>query len=183
MEAECAMATEVSDSQTESELVTAAEFRHVAGLFPTGVTVVTRRLVDAKPYGMTVSSFTSVSLDPPLVLVCIDLAAKFLKELPERAPFLINVLAEDQQHLARRFASRQEEDRFEGVDWTSEWNDVPLLSGVVASFACMLHQAIPAGDHSLLLGLVQRVKQHSGRPLIWCDRGYHWLPTPALPSD
>ncbi len=181
MEAGRKMATEVNDSQAQDERVTAAEFRHVAGLFPTGVTVVTRRLANNAPYGMTVSSFTSVSLDPPLVLVCIDNSANLLKQLPEHAPFLINVLAEDQQHLAKRFASRNEEDRFEGVEWTSEWNNVPLLGGLVASFACILEQSIPAGDHALLIGLVSRVKQHGGRPLIWCDRGYHWLPTPALP--
>lgn len=173
------MANELSELETQPESVTAAEFRHVCGLFPTGVTVVTRRLADGKPYGMTVSSFTSVSLNPPLVLVSIDLAAKFLQQLSAHEPFLINVLSDEQQHIAKRFASRQEEDRFQGLEWSADWLDVPLLGNVVASFACILERSIQAGDHVLLIGSVQRVKQHGDRPLVWCDRGYHCLPSPS----
>lgn len=166
-------------TETTSESITAAEFRHVCGLFPTGVTVVTRVLPDGRPYGMTVSSFTSVSLHPPLVLVSIDQAANFLVNLPDDAAFLINVLGEEQQEMARRFASRSEEDRFNGIEWSAGWRGVPLLSGVVASFACMLERKVVAGDHTLLIGAVKQVKQHGERPLVWCDRGYHCLPTPA----
>ena len=174
------MATEITEFPAQNERVTAAEFRHVSGLFPTGVTVVTRRLADGSPYGMTVSSFISVSLDPPLVLVSIDHAAHFLNGLPDTAAFLINVLGEGQQHVAKRFSSRKEDDRFEGVEWSPEWRGVPLLGGVVASFACQLEQTVKAGDHSLLIASVQRVRQHQGRPLIWCDRGYHALPSLPL---
>lgn len=155
---------------------TSAEFRSVAGLFPTGVTVVTRRLPDGKPYGMTVSSFTTVSLDPPLILVCIDLSAHFLRNFQAGDAFLINVLAEEQQSLARRFADRREEDRFSGLDWSPTWHDVPLLDGIVASFACTLDRRVDAGDHAILIGAVHHVQQHSGKPLVWCDRGYHCLP-------
>ena len=162
--------------QSRSERVTAAQFRHVCGLFPTGVTVVTRRMEDGKPYGMTVSSFTSVSLNPPLVLVSIDHNARFLGGLRSALPFIINVLGEDQQHLAKTFASRHDENRFRDVDWSSDWQDVPLLGGIVASFRCLLHQTVEAGDHTLLLGSVEAVEQHQGRPLVWCDRGYHCLP-------
>lgn len=178
METGCGMATEVNHESTQSEPVAAADFRHVCGLFPTGVTVVSRRLADGSPYGMTVSSFTSVSLAPPLVLVSIDRGAKFLQELPPHLAFIINVLSEDQQSLARRFADRKEERRFEGVAWSPEWQNVPLLDGLVASFACILEQVVEAGDHLLLIGAVKQVQQHGGRPLIWCDRGYHILPTP-----
>ncbi len=170
------MAAEVNESLTEAERVTAAEFRHVCGLFPTGVTVVTRRLPDGTPYGMTVSSFTSVSLEPPLVLVSINHSATFLHDLPVNAAFLINVLSEDQQHVAKQFSSREEDDRFKDLDWSDEWRNVPLLAGVIASFACLLESSVEAGDHLLLIASVQRVKQHQGRPLIWCDRGYHALP-------
>ena len=156
--------------------VTPAEYRRVAGLFPTGVTVVTRRLDDGKPYGMTVSSFTTVSLEPPLVLVCIDLAARFLRDLAHNHPFIINILSEDQQHVAQRFASKQEENRFAGLGWSPEWSDAPLLHGIVASFSCTVDRRVNAGDHVILIGAVHRVQQHQGKPLVWCDRGYHCLP-------
>ena len=156
--------------------VSAAEFRSACGLFASGVTVVTRRLPDNEPYGMTVSSFTSVSLDPPLVLVCIDRSARFLRELSPIEPFAVNILSERQQHIAMRFASRDEENRFAGIEWTPGWSGVPLVAGVVATFACSLHQNFPSGDHLILVGAVQHIERHKGSPLIWCDRGYHCLP-------
>jgi len=156
--------------------VSAAEFRSACGLFASGVTVVTRRLPDDSPYGMTVSSFTSVSLDPPLVLVCIDRGARFLGELSHDEPFAVNILSERQQHIAARFANRDEEDRFAGVEWAPGWNGVPLVAGVVVTFACSLHRTFPSGDHVILIGEVRHIQRHKGSPLIWCDRGYHCLP-------
>lgn len=159
--------------------VEAALFREICGLFPSGVTVVTRRHADGRPYGMTVSSFTSVSLDPPLVLVCVEREAGFMQELRPGLPFLVNVLGEDQQHLAKRFSKRPEEDRFLGIDWEPGWSDVPHLKGTVASFACTLTQTVEAGDHFILLGAVTELHRHEGRALVWCERGYHCLPRPA----
>ena len=158
------------------DAVTAAEFRAACGLFASGVTVVTRRLPDDSPYGMTVSSFTSVSLEPPLVLVCIDRKARFLKNLEPDQPFGINILSERQQQIATRFADRNEEDRFAGLAWMPGWNGVPLVSGVVATFACALQQIIESGDHFILIGEARQIQRHKGSPLIWCDRGYHYLP-------
>ena len=156
--------------------VSSIDFRSAAGLFPSGVTVVTRLLEDDRPYGMTVSSFTSVSLEPPMILVCIDRNARFVKEVPPGMPFATNVLAQDQQALAERFSNRYEEDRFSSLKWNPAWNGLPLLDGIVASFTCSVSQAIDAGDHVILLGLVQEVAQHPGRALIWCERDYHCLP-------
>ncbi len=161
-----------------TENVSSAEFRAVAALFPSGVTIITRRLSNGLPYGMTVSSFTSVSLNPPLVLVCIDTGARFAENLAPGMPFLINVLGEDQQHLARRFADKREEDRLAGVEWSPSWSDVPLLKGIVASFACTLDRIVEAGDHLILIGAVQQLLRHEGRALVWCERGYHCLPRP-----
>ncbi len=168
-------------AQTESGIrsnhtVNAPEFRAACGLFASGVTVVTRRLPDGSPYGMTVSSFTSVSLEPPLVLVCIARHARFLQALAPDLPFAVNVLREHQQHIAARFADPYEEDRFAGIEWAPGWGDVPLVAGVVVTFACGLHQTVPSGDHLILIGEVQDIQQHKGSPLIWCDRGYHHLP-------
>lgn len=156
--------------------VSREDFRAICGLFPSGVTVVTRRLSDGRPYGMTVSSFTSVSLDPPLILVCIDSSAGFVVGLKPGLSFLVNVLGEDQQHLAKRFSNRQEDNRFFGVKWTPGWKDVPRLEGTVASFGCSVEQIIEAGDHFVLIGAVQELERHQGRALVWCERGYHCLP-------
>ena len=157
--------------------VTAADFRAACGLFASGVTVVTRRLAGDVPYGMTVSSFTSVSLDPPLILVCIDRNARFLQDLLPHQPFAVNILAETQEDLAARFAGRQEEGRFSGLEWSSGWKGVPLLSGVIATFACATHQTIESGDHFVLIGQAHEIHRHKGSPLVWCDRGYHCLPS------
>lgn len=158
--------------------VTAAAFRSVCGLFPSGVTVVTRKLNDGRPYGMTVSSFTSVSLHPPLILVCIDKEAGFLQDLHGELPFIVNVLNEEQEQLARRFADRRETERFSGVAWFSGWENLPQLENTVAIFGCVLDRAIEAGDHLLLIGSVRHIEWREGWPLVWCNRAYHCLPRP-----
>lgn len=165
------------DQETSSE-VAAEVFREVCGVLPSGVTVVTRRLEDGRPYGMTVSSFTSVSLEPPLILVCIDKQAGFADRLDVSLPFVVNVLSEEQKHLAKRFSNRREEDRFSGVDWNSGWQDVPLLAGTAASFDCAVVQIVEAGDHFILIGAVSGVRAHGKRALVWCERNYHVLPRP-----
>lgn len=156
--------------------VSAGDFRSACGLFASGVTVVTRRLPDGSPYGMTVSSFTSVSLDPPLILVCIDRNARFLRDLAADESFAVNILSEQQQHLAARFADRKEDDRFSAVEWSEGWRGLPLLAGVVVTFACRLQQNVASGDHFILIGEVHQIQRHKGSPLVWCDRAYHYLP-------
>lgn len=125
---------------------------------------------------MTVSSFASVSLHPPLVLVCIDKGAGFLQDLDPALPFVVNVLSEAQQDLAKRFSNRHEEDRFSGVVWSAGWANVPQLEATIATFGCSLDQVIEAGDHLVLIGAVQKLERHEGRPLVWCERDYHCLP-------
>jgi flavin reductase (DIM6/NTAB) family NADH-FMN oxidoreductase RutF len=164
-----------SDPSHNGAVVFEAEFRAACSLFPTGVTVVTRRLADGRPYGMTVSSFTSVSLDPPLVLVCIDRKAAFLHHVQDHMPFAVNVLNEHQQHLASRFADREEEDRFAGVDWKAGPSGIPLLGGAVTSFICTLDRSVEAGDHLILIGAVRDIDRQDGRSLVWCERGYRRL--------
>ena len=173
------MKTDLNGLDQESAATFAAKFRAVCGSFPSGVTVVTRRLADGRPYGMTVSSFTSVSLHPPLILVCIDKDAGFVEDLKPTLPFIVNILSDEQQHLAKRFSNRREEDRFSGVDWSSGWADVPRLKGAVATFGCSLDRIIEAGDHFVLIGAVHGLERHKGRPLVWCERNYHCLPHPV----
>ena len=169
-------------NRVDAQHVSASEFRAACGLFPTGVTVVTRETEAGDAYGMTVSSFTSVSLDPPLILVCIDKRARFVSGLALRTPFAINILREDQQELAVRFATRPETNRFEGVVWGRGWRNTPLLNGAVATLACVLEQLLEAGDHQVLIGAVHEIRRHPGRALVWCESRYHCLPAPAAQS-
>jgi flavin reductase (DIM6/NTAB) family NADH-FMN oxidoreductase RutF len=134
---------------------------------------------------MTVSSFTSVSLNPPLILVCIDKRAGFGADLPSDAAsvsFAVNVLRDDQQWIAARFSTGSEQDRFAGIDWTPGLNDVPLLGGTVASFTCTVENIVDAGDHFIFLGRVRELRRSGGRPLVWCESGYHCLPHPRPPE-
>jgi len=172
-----------SGAAAENVGVSPDDFRAVCGLFPTGVTVVTRNLSDGRPYGMTVSSFTSVSLFPPMILVCIDRSAGFLEDLSTGLPFIVNVLSENQQNLAERFSSRREDDRFAGLDWLASWSNVPLLTGIAASFGCSLSRVVEGGDHLILLGSVQQVLRHGDRSLVWCESKYHCLPAVGTGED
>jgi flavin reductase (DIM6/NTAB) family NADH-FMN oxidoreductase RutF len=162
----------------KSHAVSPADFRAACGLFPSGVTVVTRRSPDGGAYGMTVSSFTSVSLHPPLILVCIDKRAGLVLQLGHPEYFAVNILSEEQQDLAVRFSAFPEKKRFDGLRWSEGWRGVPLIDGVVASLACSKEEAIEAGDHYVLVGRVKEIRQHPGRALVWCESRYHCLPTP-----
>lgn len=161
--------------------VSAAEFRAACGLFPSGVTVVTRRSRSGGAYGMTVSSFTSVSLHPPLILVCINKRARMIVGDGHPGRFAVNILNEQQQELAVRFSAVPDHLRFEGLPWSEGWGGVPLIDGVVASLACTTHSIIEAGDHFILVGQVNDIRMHSGRALVWCESRYHCLPIPPPP--
>jgi len=155
----------------------ATDFRSVCGSFPSGVTVVTRRLDDGQPYGMTVSSFTSVSLKPPLILVCIDVGAGFLQGISVGLPFAVNVLSEHQQSLAKRFSDRHENQRFSSVAWQVGWKRIPILNETSALFYCTVRDIVSAGDHAVLIADVHGLANSERRPLVWCERKYHCLPT------
>lgn len=131
---------------------------------------------------MTVSSFTSVSLEPALILVCIDRRASLVRDLQVGDVFAVNILREDQQEHAVRFSTRPEGDRFKGLNWSSGWKDAPLLDGAVASLACVSEKLLEAGDHFVLLGAVGEIRRHQGRALVWCESRYHCLPvlTPQI---
>jgi flavin reductase (DIM6/NTAB) family NADH-FMN oxidoreductase RutF len=126
---------------------------------------------------MTVSSFTSVSLEPPLILVCIDRSAGFLQEMGLGLPFAVNVLSEDQQSLAKRFSDRRENQRFSKVEWTVGWKELPVLDHTSALFYCAVREVVIAGDHAVLIADVHGVAKHQLRPLVWCERTYHCLPS------
>lgn len=157
-----------------TEPVDAGLFRRVCGRFATGVTVVTTTSPEGRPRGLTVNSFTSVSLDPPLVLVSIDAKNQVLPRFLDGTAFAINILSGEQQELSRRFSAALE-DRFEGVAWNpGEWG-APILDGAIACFECHLQNAVAAGDHTVLIAAVKKLRLAGGEPLVFYDSGYRLL--------
>ncbi|MEM9793551.1 MAG: flavin reductase family protein [Pseudomonadota bacterium] len=139
-----------------------AAFRRALGCFPTGVAIVTTLDKAGQPVGLTVSSFNSVSMDPPLILWSLMLDAGCLSAFKAKGSFAVNVLAADQTDLAKTFSSAVS-NRFKGVDWRAGRGGIPLLGGVAARFECDTHDCLPGGDHVIFLGHV-RGHSHSDRP-------------------
>jgi flavin reductase (DIM6/NTAB) family NADH-FMN oxidoreductase RutF len=156
------------------ERVGGAQFRRACGRFPTGVTIAS--VVDAQgtPHGLTVSSFTPVSLEPPLILICLGHRVSAIDAFRASAHFGINVLAEDQRDLAERFA-RKGQDRFDGLKWRRGQTGVPILAGVLAAIECAVRQRIAAGDHDIFIGEMVRARVSRGTPLIHFASHYRRL--------
>lgn len=142
------------------------DFRQAVGAFTTGVTVVTTSDDAGARYGLTANSFASVSLDPPLVLFCVDNRAPSLDGFHRSQHFAINLLASDQEEIARRFA-RPAEDKFSGLAWRVGIFGAPLLDRCIAHIECTMEHVIPSGDHEILIGRVHRVRVYEGEPLIF----------------
>jgi flavin reductase (DIM6/NTAB) family NADH-FMN oxidoreductase RutF len=149
-------------------------YRRTCARFTTGITVVTTLDNEGHPHGMTVNSFSSVSLDPPLVLVSIDLKNAILGHFISSSWFAINVLAEHQEDLSRRFSSASER-RFLGLEWRAGACGIPLLEGVLAQLECSVVRTFEVGDHTLLIGEVRRAGYVEGRPLVYFDSAYRHL--------
>jgi flavin reductase (DIM6/NTAB) family NADH-FMN oxidoreductase RutF len=149
-------------------------YRLTCARFATGVTVVTTLDEKGHPHGMTVNSFASVSLEPPLVLVSIDLRNAILGHFQTSKYFAINVLEENQEGLSRRFSSTAE-NRFHGIEWHPAHSGVPLLAGALAHLECSVRNAFEAGDHSVLIGEVQTAEFRDGNPLVFFDSLYRRL--------
>lgn len=145
--------------------------RNAFGAFATGVTVITTRQPDGTPRGFTANSFTSVSLDPPLLLVCLAKTAHSADVFAAAPHFAVNILAEDQKAVSGLFASRAA-DKFQQCAWTPGHADVPLLDGALAQFACANHQLVDAGDHLLLIGRVEAFATNEGQPLGYFRGSY-----------
>lgn len=153
----------------------ARTLRDALGCFPTGVTVVTSLGPDGSPIGLTANSFTSLSLDPPLLLVCIARSAGSLKTLEQAEHFAINILHIGQQPASDRFA-RRGEDRFALTPHESWASGVPILSGSLASFECRRHAIHEGGDHIILVGHVERAQFEPRRdPLLYFRGKYRRL--------
>ena len=149
-------------------------FRRACSKFATGITIATVLAPDKSPHGLTVNAFTSVSLAPPLVLICLDYRVTVLDSFRSAKYYGINILSEDQRDLSARFAQKGR-DRFEGIAWSSGSTGVPLLEGILAGFECRLVQVVEAGDHAILIGEVSEAHFREGRPLLYFNREYQRL--------
>jgi flavin reductase (DIM6/NTAB) family NADH-FMN oxidoreductase RutF len=149
-------------------------FCRTCARFATGITITSVIGADGAPHGMTANSFTSVSLDPPLVLVCVDHRARILDHFRVAAHFGINILEERQRALSVHFA-RSGYDRFDGVDWYPGKTGVPLLPGVLSTLECAVRQVVDVGDHAVLVGEVLYGTCGDGRPLVYFSSNYRKL--------
>jgi flavin reductase (DIM6/NTAB) family NADH-FMN oxidoreductase RutF len=146
-------------------------FRNACTLFATGVTVAAVRAPDESLHGLTVSSFTPVSVEPPLILICIDHGFTFLQHFRACTHFAVNILAESQREIAVSFAEK-EDNRFEGVDSYLTAGGVPFLRGSLAAFECRLEAIVEAGDHAIFLAEVVHAESRGGNPLLYFQRDY-----------
>jgi flavin reductase (DIM6/NTAB) family NADH-FMN oxidoreductase RutF len=163
-----------SEGFTGRPAVGSEEFRAACGRFATGVTIATVLDAERRPHGLTVSSFTSVSLAPPLVSICLGHAVSIIDLFRSANFFGINILAEDQRILSERFA-RKGFDRFQGVGWTLGVHDVPLIEGVLAAMECQVDQRIPVGDHDIFIGRMIAAHVREGAPLLHYFGAYRKL--------
>ncbi len=149
-------------------------FRAVLGRFSSGVTVVTVVDENEDDRGMTVSAFCSVSLDPPLVLVCVDHTASIYDSIARATDFTVNILSEGQEALARRFAD-PDSDRFEGIGFARGSNGVAILNDVLGYLQCRVMARHATGDHDIVIGEVEGAMANEGRPLLYYRGGYAQL--------
>lgn len=160
-----------------------AAMRRAMGRFATGVAVITALDTDGVPHGMTVNSLTSVSLDPPLLLVCFTHGARTATAVTDAGRFAVSILAARQEPIARRFAARGD-DHFAGLPLSYGQHQVPVVPDALAHLECTVDRTVEAGDHTVVFGLVQRTCDRDGQPLAflsgrfgdYADRGHDPLP-------
>ncbi len=151
------------------------ELRNVMGHFATGVTVITTKDNAGKYYGLTANAFTSLSLHPPLLLICVDKSADCYACFEESKVFAVNFLSEDQEELSRRFATKGI-NKFEGVRWHVGQLGIPLLEGAMGHIECKVVAGYEGGDHTIYVGEIQAAEASGDRPLLFFKGKYYRLP-------
>lgn len=161
----------MKEKEKEKEL-DQTELRQAFGCFATGVVVITARDFDGNPIGMTVNSFSSLSLNPALLLWSIQKSSAQFDAFVEANYFNVHILRDNQEELSTQFA-RKDVDRFSGVEWVRDKNEVPLLEGCHAVFRCQAYrQYHDAGDHTIVVGEVLEVTLEEVAPLVFYRGGY-----------
>jgi len=156
--------------------VDASQFKNALKLWASGVTVVTAQSEQQGPKGMTATSFSSVSVDPPQILVCLNQSTDTGALVLDQQQFAVNILGDEQQDVSNQFAGGgSQEQRFAGVAWEAGENGAPLLSEALASLECKVVQQVQAGTHWIVIGEVQKVVCRSGEPLLYYNGAYRQL--------
>lgn len=154
-------------------------FREVLGHYPTGVTIITAIEAGGRPTGMSIGSFASASLDPPLVTFLANRDSSSFQKILRANSFCVNVLGVDQQSICRQFAAKGA-DKFTGISWRPALSGAPILEGVVAWIDCEIANVFDAGDHQLVLGRVRALDiATSDSPLVFLKGGYGGFVTGA----
>lgn len=149
------------------------EFKQALRRWASGVTIVTTKTSDDELLGMTVSAFSSVSAEPPLVLVCINKNSTSADAIIESGAFAVNILKAEQAELSGSFASsKAHEERFKETEWSEGVTGAPLLAGCTANLDCAVVQKAQAGSHWVFIGEVQAIRSEDGEPLLYFDGGY-----------
>ena len=151
--------------------ITNEEFRRALSKFASGVTVVTLRDKDGNPHGITVSAFSSVSMNPPLVLVCIDKDAGSHNAFHESQRFVVNILSEEQAEHSNQFAS-QIPDKFINIHHHEGLEGIPVLKNALVNLECRLVNDFAAGDHTIFVGEIERTYVNEGKPLVYYAGNY-----------
>ena len=149
------------------------DFRAVMRRFPTGVTIVTTLDESGGPKGFTANAFASVSMTPPMVLVCVNRAARSHPLIASAGKFCVNVLALEQEKWAVHFASRSTRDPFEGLKYHADKTGAPVIDEALGYLDCELAEEHTAGTHTIFLGNVVACGSHDGAPLGYFNAGYH----------
>lgn len=147
------------------------EFRAALSRFASGVTVVTTKDKNGHLHGITVSAFCSVSLEPPLILVCIEKVTGSHHAFQQAGAFVVNFLREGQQEVSNHFASHLD-DKFSMVKYHAGFNDLPVLTDALASLECRLVNAYEGGDHTIFVAEIERATVNEGNPLIYFHGNY-----------
>ena len=153
-------------------MIDPSEFRRVLGHFPTGVTIVTSLHEDGSPCGLTVNAFCSLSLEPPLVLVCVENEADSFACIGRAGVFAVNILQEEGEALSRRFSTWGVGDKFRGIAYRSQTTGSPILESALAWADCRVTDRVAGGDHTIFIGEVLEADAHEGSPLVYYRGGY-----------
>lgn len=154
--------------------ITKEEFKNALRCFASGVTVVTTKDADGSLHGLTVSAFCSVSLEPPLILVCIDKETGSHQAFEESGSFVVNILSDDQQHLSNHFAMPLA-DKFAKVDYLLNSGGLPRLKDSIVNLECELENSYNGGDHTIFIGRIEKSQVAEGKPLVYFDGSYREL--------
>ncbi len=154
--------------------ITSEQFRRACGLWATGVSIVTTVDSNGIPYGLTMNAVSSLSLDPPMFLVCVDKGSDTLAPMTASRTFCVNVLTQRQQDLSNRFAKKGQ-DKFDGVAWSTGATGAPLIDDSLVSIECDVSDVLEGGDHKIFCGEVRGIVSNDSvdvEPLLYYGGGY-----------